>query len=92
MARYIGGSLAVAAVATIYNSATVDHARAGASPADALAFGLSRACLLMAICSAAGIALALLMARHHQARLTTVERVAAAAASSHTIPTRPGEA
>ena len=92
MARYIGGSVAVAAVATIYNSATVDDARAGASPADALAYGLSRACLMMAICSAAGIALALLMARHRQGKPTAVERAAAAAASSHTIPTRPVEA
>jgi EmrB/QacA subfamily drug resistance transporter len=88
MARYIGGSLAVAAVATVYNSVTVDQVRAGASASDALAAGLSRASLLLAICSAAGIALALLMARHYQARATAVDRVAAAAsATSHTIPT-----
>jgi len=88
MARYIGGSLAVAAVATVYNSVAVDQVRAGASASDALAAGLSRASLLLAICSAAGIALALLMARHYQVRATAVDRVAAAAsATSHTIPT-----
>ena len=89
MARYIGGSLAVAAVATVYNSVTVDHANAGASQSEALAAGLSRSSLVLAICSAAGIALALLMARHHQTRPKAVDRAAAAAASAHTIPTQP---
>src|SRR5205814_4419996 len=32
MARYVGGALAVAAAATIYNSATDNHLEAGASP------------------------------------------------------------
>ena len=92
MARYIGGSLWVAAVATIYNSVTVDHLESGDSAGDALAAGLSRACFFLAICSAAGIALALLMARHRPGRPTAVDRAAAAAgASSHTIPTRPVE-
>jgi hypothetical protein len=92
MARYIGGSLWVAAVATIYNSVTVDHLQSGESSADALAAGLSRASLFLAICSGAGIALALLMARHRPSRPTAVDRAAAAAgATSHTIPTRPVE-
>lgn len=89
MARYIGGSVAVAAVATVFNSVTNDHASAGASPSNALAAGLSRASLLLAISSAAGIAVALLMARHHQSSPKAVNLAAAAAASSHTIPTRP---
>jgi EmrB/QacA subfamily drug resistance transporter len=92
MARYIGGSLWVAAVATIYNSVTVDHLQSGESSADALAAGLSRASLFLAICSGAGIALALLMARHRPSRPTAVDLAAAAAgATSHTIPTRPVE-
>ena len=91
MARYIGGSVWVAAVATIYNSVTEKHEQAGSSPADALAAALSRSSLFLAICSAAGIALALLMARHYQAKPTVVDRVAAAAATAHTIPTRPVE-
>ena len=79
MARYIGGSVVVAAVATIFNSVTVEHADAGASASDALAAGLSRAALLMAILSGLGIALALLMARHQQARPSAIDLAAAAA-------------
>jgi EmrB/QacA subfamily drug resistance transporter len=90
MARYIGGSVVVAAVATIFNSVTEDEAAGGASRAEALASGVSRASLLMAVLCGLGIAIALLMARHHQARPTAIDRVAAAAAAtSHTIPTRP---
>ena len=90
MARYIGGAVVVALVATIFNSVTVEETAAGASASDALAAGLSRAALLMAILSGLGIALALLMARHQQARPSAVDLAAAAAgATSHTIPTRP---
>jgi sugar phosphate permease len=89
MARYIGGSVFVAAVATIFNSVTVERTDAGASTSDALASGLSRSALMLAICSGLGIALALLMARHHQARPRAIDRAAAAASTSHTIPVRP---
>jgi EmrB/QacA subfamily drug resistance transporter len=85
MARYIGGSLAVAAVATIYNSVTTDHKTAGASPAEALAAGLSRSALVMAIACAAGVALAILVVRHRYAKQRAVDRAAAAAATTHTI-------
>jgi hypothetical protein len=44
---------------------------------------------MLAICSGLGIALALLMARHHQARPRAIDRAAAAASTSHTIPVRP---
>jgi MFS family permease len=89
MARYIGGSLAVAAIATVYNSVTIDHEKNGASPADALAAGLSRSALVLAICSGLGVALVLLMARHRQRPPQAVDLAAAAAASSHTVPTQP---
>jgi EmrB/QacA subfamily drug resistance transporter len=89
MARYIGGSLWVAATATVYNSVTVDHANAGASAGDALAAGLSRSSLVLAVCCVGGIALSLLMARHYQPRTRAIHRAAAAAATSHTLPTRP---
>ena len=92
MARYIGGSLFVAAIATVYNSVTVDHQKSGASPADALAAALSRSCLVMAILAALGIAVALLMARHHQRKPKAVDLAAAAAATAHTIPTQPQSA
>src|SRR5262249_11341345 len=50
MARYVGGSLAVAAVATIFSSVTTNQRDAGASASDALATGLSRSSLFLAIC------------------------------------------
>jgi EmrB/QacA subfamily drug resistance transporter len=88
MARYVGGSLAVAAIAAVYS--TVDHNQreAGASATAALAAGLSRSALLLALMSAAGVALALLVRRHRQARLGAIDRAAAAAATAHTIPSR----
>lgn len=91
MARYVGAALFVAFTATIYNSVSVDHAKNGASEADALASGLARSSLVLASCCAAGIGIALLMARHHQRRPKAVDLAAAAAASSHTIPTQPVE-
>ncbi|MEN3358502.1 MAG: hypothetical protein V7637_2484 [Mycobacteriales bacterium] len=90
MARYIGGSLAVAAVATVSTAVTDAHRAAGASAADALAAGLSRAALLLAIMCAAGVALALLMGHRRDLRPDAVHRAAAAAAIAHTIPTEPG--
>lgn len=89
MARYIGGSVGVAAIAMIYNAVTVNQRDGGASASDALASGLGAASLAMAIFCAAGIALALLMLRHKPERPEAVHTAAAAAATSHTIPTRP---
>jgi hypothetical protein len=66
MARYVGGSLAVAAVGAVYASVTSNHRTAGASAADALASGLSRACLLMAIMCGCGVALAVVAAVRHR--------------------------
>ena len=88
MARYIGGSLAVAAIATVYSSVDQNHREAGASASAALAAGLSRSALLLAIMSAAGVVLAVLVRRHRQARLRAIDRAAAAAATAHTIPSR----
>ena len=90
MARYIGGSVVVAAVATIFNTAAVEESAAGSAASDALAAGVSRAALLMAILAGLGIAIALLMGRHELARPRAVELAAAATgALSHTIPTQP---
>jgi hypothetical protein len=87
MARYIGAAVAVALIATVYNSVTNNHG--GASNPDALATGLAGAGLVLAIFSGVGVALSLLMARHRPGRPTTVQLAAAAAATSHTIPTAP---
>jgi EmrB/QacA subfamily drug resistance transporter len=89
MARYIGGSLAVAAAATVSTAVTNTHREAGAPAADALAAGLSRASLLLTVMSAAGVALALLVRHHRAAQARGVDRAAAAAVTAHTIPTQP---
>jgi MFS family permease len=89
MARYIGGSLAVAAVAAVFSAVTAAHRAAGSAPADALATGLSRSAILIALMSAAGVALALLLRRHRSTRTEAVHRAAAAALTAHTIPVRP---
>jgi EmrB/QacA subfamily drug resistance transporter len=87
MARYVGGSLAVAAAATVF-SAVTEHQRAdGLTAADALATGLARAALLLTIMSAAGVTLALLAGRHRPAKPGIVHLSAAAASATHTIPT-----
>jgi EmrB/QacA subfamily drug resistance transporter len=87
MARYIGGSVGVAAVAMIFNAVINNHVQDGAAKGAALASGLSAAALTMAIWSACGIALIVLMGRHRQ-RSRAIDVAAAAAAAAHTIPTR----
>ncbi|WP_245908173.1 MFS transporter [Pseudosporangium ferrugineum] len=89
MARYVGGSLAVAAVATISTAVSASHSAGGAPAADGLAAGLARSALLLAVMSATGIALALLMGRHRGEPSSALLRSAASAAASHTIPTQP---
>jgi MFS family permease len=86
MARYVGAALAVAAVAMVYNAVINNHVADGASQADALAAGLSSACLLMAILSASGVALVVLLRRHRPREPQAIDLAAAAAAPLHTIP------
>jgi EmrB/QacA subfamily drug resistance transporter len=89
MARYVGAAVAVAGIAMIYNSVTINHTEAGDSASDALAAGLSSASLALAIFSAAGVALVVLLRRARQAKSRAVDRAAAAAAAAHTIPLHP---
>ncbi|GIE91265.1 MFS transporter [Actinoplanes regularis] len=89
MARYVGGSLAVAAAATVSTAVSDGRTAAGEPAADALAAGLAGAALLLALMSAGGVALVLLLRRHRAEPVTSVHLAAAAAATSHTIPTRP---
>ena len=86
MARYIGAAVAVAIVAAIFNSVTNDHTDAGEPAGEALAAGLGAASLTMAIWAAAGVALVRLLAGHRLLRVRTVDRAAAAASTTHTIP------
>jgi EmrB/QacA subfamily drug resistance transporter len=86
MARYVGAAVAVAAIAMLNNAVINNHKEAGDSAADALSAGLASSALFMAIWSAAGIALIVLMRRQRQIRARAVDRAAAAAVSVHTIP------
>jgi len=89
MSRYVGAAVAVAAVATVSNTVAVDHEAAGDSPSEALAAGLASSALLMAILSASGVLLVGLMRRQKIARSRAVDRAAAAAITTHTIPVQP---
>jgi EmrB/QacA subfamily drug resistance transporter len=89
MARYVGGSLAVAAAATISTAVSDARTTDGASAAESLSAGLGAAAVLLTLMSAAGISLVLLLRRHRTEPATAVHLAAAAAATSHTIPTRP---
>jgi len=82
MARYVGGSIAVAATATVYATAIANHKAAGASDADALAAGLSRASILLALMALGTVLVAVLLGRHRPARTPAG---ISAAAYSHTI-------
>jgi sugar phosphate permease len=92
MARYVGAAVAVAAVAMINSSVTESHTKAGDAANAALAAGLASSALLMAILSAAGILLVAFLRRYHPARGQAVNRAAAAAITTHTIPTQPSPA
>jgi hypothetical protein len=85
----VGAAVAVAAVAMVNNAVANNHLEAGDSRPDALAAGLSRASLFMAIWAAAGVALIVLMRRHRVERTRTVDLAAAAAVTTHTIPALP---
>jgi EmrB/QacA subfamily drug resistance transporter len=87
MARYIGGSLAVAAAATVSSAVTQSGLDAGEPAADALAAGLAGAAAVMTVMIASGVVLAVLVRRHRAVRARAVHLAAAAAATTHTIPT-----
>jgi MFS family permease len=86
MARYVGGSLAVAMVATIYSTTTEKHLTAGASAGEALASGLARSSLALALTCGGGLVIAVLLGRHRATQARAVDLAAAAAISVHTIP------
>ena len=86
MARYVGAAVAVAAVAMVNNAVANNHQAAGDSASESLAAGLASSALLMAILSASGVLLVGLMRRHKPAPSRPVDRAAAAAITTHTIP------
>ena len=89
MSRYVGAAVAVAAVATVNSTVAANHEAAGDSASEALAAGLASSALLMAILSALGVLLVGLMRRQTIARSRPVDRAAAAAITTHTIPVQP---
>jgi hypothetical protein len=89
MARYIGAAVAVAAIAAISDSATANSAASGAAPPEALAHGLAIASITMAIWAGAGVLLILLLRGQAPIQTKAVDRAAAAAITTHTIPTEP---
>ena len=89
MARYVGAAVAVAGIAMINNAAANSAADAGDSASEALAAGLGAASLTMAIWSALGVALVVFLRRHRGRAPQAIDRAAAAASVTHTIPTEP---
>ena len=79
-------AVAVAAVAMVNNAVANNHQAAGDSASESLAAGLASSALLMAILSASGVLLVGLMRRHKPAPSRPVDRAAAAAITTHTIP------
>jgi MFS family permease len=86
MARYVGASLLVAASAALYDSAA---SVTGVPREEAVADGVVRTALLLAVCAAMGIALALCYGRQRPRPARAIDRVAAAAAVVHTLPAPP---
>jgi EmrB/QacA subfamily drug resistance transporter len=88
MARYIGASVAVAIVATLFNAVTNNGREAGDAAGEALAAGLGAACVLMAVWAFLGVLLVRVLAKQRIVRLGAAHY---AAATVHTLPTVPSE-
>ncbi|CAM5357902.1 MFS transporter [Streptomyces tanashiensis] len=85
MARYIGAAAFTAAVATVNATVGADRLAEGDGAADALAAGLSGACLLLAIASGVGMLLSVLAVRARRRRVGPGAYGAAAASHAHTV-------
>ncbi|WUF74817.1 MFS transporter [Streptomyces nojiriensis] len=90
MGRYVGAAVLTAVTAALFDSVYTHQYTSGTAVADALAAGFSRAAIGLALFCASGIALALLVGRiRPTGPPTAAHYAAAAAAGSHTLPTRP---
>ncbi len=85
MARYVGAAVMTAVVAAIYTAVTANRQDAGAPLGDALAAGLSRAAIAMAIISALSIFLIRYIVGKPP-KPGSLSLAAAAASTSHTLP------
>ena len=90
MARYVGGSVAVAAVGDgLQRGRSTTHREPARRRRTRSPPGSARVFAGDGDLRRAGVALALLMGRHRGEKPTAVSRAAAAAVTAHTIPTRP---
>ena len=87
MARYVGAAMMTSVVAAVYGRVSADRVAGGESSADALAAAFSWSSRVLAVVSAAGVGLAVLVARHRPTGSGPVDQIAAAAATAHTLPT-----
>jgi len=87
MARYVGAAVATALAATIYATVNANQTDDGAAPADALASGLGAASWMLAVFSALGVLMAVVVGRHRAERGTMIDAAASAAAHTYTLPT-----
>ena len=85
MARYVGGAVMTAVVAGIYTKVATRSEGGGADLADSLAAGLSGASIALAAFSAAGVVLALFVARR-PAKPKMGDYIAATSSTTHTLP------
>jgi MFS family permease len=83
MARYVGTAVLTAVAASVYGSAS---AAPGEAPGAALSAGFARGSIVLAVVSAAGVAVAMLAGRHRLHRPGTLDYAAASASSAHTLP------
>jgi MFS family permease len=91
MARYVGAAVMTAIVASVYGTVSADRVDGGEPVGDALASAFAWSAVVMAIVSAAGIALALLAGRHRPVD-TGTDAVASAASIAHTVSPADGVA
>jgi MFS family permease len=85
MARYVGGAVLTAVVAGLYARLATGDPAGGAAPSESLASALAGASTALAVVSALGIVLAMLVARR-TARPRLGDYAAATTATIHTIP------
>ncbi|MEU5401623.1 MFS transporter [Streptomyces sp. NPDC005963] len=89
MGRYVGAAVLTAVTAALFNSVYTRQYTSGSAVSDALAAGFSRAAIGLALFCAFGFVLVRFVGRiRPTGPPTAAHYAAAAAASSHTVPTR----
>jgi hypothetical protein len=86
MARYVGAAVWTAAVSSVYIGVSNSRQSDGDPAGEALAAGLGLSFLVLALSTAAGVAMGAIV-RHQQRRAELIDSAAAAASHAHTIAT-----